>query len=106
MPLTGPQTEFPSQRDERSPPSEGHMASAFLAGTVVPKRSILGHTVPVSRARWGQRQLCTADFGDLLRGSFLVKLDSSPQKEFRDKKVWSELKFSRKKVEHSCKHKG
>lgn len=73
MPLTGPQTEFPSQRDERSPPSEGHMANA-VAGTVVPKHSILGHTVPVSRARWGQRQLCTADFGDLLRGSFLVKL--------------------------------
>lgn len=73
MPLTGPQTKFPSQRDERSPPSEGHMANA-VAGTVVPKHSILGHMVPVSRARWGQRQLCTADFGDLLRGSFLVKL--------------------------------
>lgn len=60
-----PDTEFPSQSDEHSPPSEGHMASA-MAGTVVPKRSILGRMVPVSGARWGQRQLCIADFGDLL----------------------------------------
>lgn len=68
-----PDTEFPSQSDGHSPPSEGHMASA-MAGTVVPKHSILGHMVPVSGARWGQRQLCTADFGELLRGSILVKL--------------------------------